>query len=106
MKALLAILVIIIAILAFVLTRPVKKGGMYKNSPKTTTEQQQEISASQPQPPPQEKPSKAGQIAEEVNSVINYGTGATAIKAKKNISQKLQGIQQKQNADQARELGK
>ena len=104
MKALLAILVIIIAILAFMLTRPVKKNGMGTTSPKST--EQQEIQASQPQPPPQEKSSKTGQIAEEVNSVINYGTGATAIKAKKNITQKLQGIQQKQNADLERELGK
>jgi len=106
MKAVIVIFVIIIAILAYALTRPVKKDEAKKST--LPPAEQQEIQASQqPAAPAQpQKTSKAGQIADEVNSVINYGMGATAVQAKKNAAQKLRDIHKSQNANLERELGK
>ena len=104
MKALIAIVVIVIVILAYALTRPVKKEEPPKQAPSTT--EQRTTQASQPPAAPAQPPqkSKAGQIVDDVNSVINYGTGATAIKVKKNATQKLRDIQKTHNADLEREL--
>lgn len=48
-----------------------------------------------PQKPAPQKPApqQKSSIADDVNSVINYGTGATAIQAKKKMMGKLQNAQ-------------
>ena len=49
--------------------------------------------AQKPAPQQAQKPS----MMDDVNSVINYGTGATAIQAKKKMQNKLQNIQGQHN---------
>ncbi len=56
----------------------------------------------QPQPPkpaPQQaqKPAQKPSMMDDVNSVINYGTGATAIQAKKRMTDKLNKAQGQHN---------
>lgn len=43
------------------------------------------------------KPAQKPSMMDDVNSVINYGTGATAIQAKKKMQNKLQNAQDQHN---------
>lgn len=43
------------------------------------------------------KPSKTEQVSQEVQGVINYGTGYTQVKAGNNAKSKIQNIQEQQN---------
>ena len=51
--------------------------------------------AQQPKPAPQQaqKPASKPSMMDDVNSVINYGTGATAINAKRKMTEKLNKAQ-------------
>ena len=57
----------------------------------------------QPKPAPQQhpqqaqKPAQKPSVMDDVNSVINYGTGATAIQAKKRMTDKLNKAQGQHN---------
>ncbi len=50
------------------------------------------------------KPSKTEQVSQEVQGVINYGTGYTQVKAGNNAKNKIQNIQQQQNQRQQKAL--
>jgi len=50
----------------------------------------------QPQPPQQQQ---RRTVADDVNSVVNYGIGATQLKAKQNMQNKIQNIQQRKNKE-------
>ena len=74
-----------------------------KNAPKPAAKPQATAAkkpAQQPKPaqpkPAQQKPAQQQKstIAEDVNSVINYGTGATAIHAKTKMMGKIQNAQE------------
>ena len=82
-----------------------KKGGA---SPKAQTQKpqqskpqvhaqpkpQQQAQHSQPQAQPQRR-----SVADDVNSVVNYGIGATQLKAKQNMQNKIQQINQQKNKE-------
>ena len=51
-----------------------------------------------PQPQPQQQPQRRT-VADDVNSVVNYGIGATQLKAKQNMQNKIQNIQQRKNKE-------
>ena len=55
---------------------------------------QQQVQHSQPQAQPQKR-----SVADDVNSVVNYGIGATQLKAKQNMQNKIQNIQQRKNKE-------
>ena len=50
-----------------------------------------------PQPQPQQPQKRT--VADDVNSVVNYGIGATQLKAKQNMQNKIQNIQQRKNKE-------
>jgi len=52
----------------------------------------------QPQSQPQQQPQRRT-ITDDVNSVVNYGIGATQLKAKQNMQNKIQNIQQRKNKE-------
>ena len=52
----------------------------------------------QTQPQPQQQPQRRT-ITDDVNSVVNYGIGATQLKAKQNMQNKIQNIQQRKNKE-------
>ncbi|MBO7092765.1 MAG: hypothetical protein J6W23_13350 [Victivallales bacterium] len=52
----------------------------------------------QVQPQPQQQPQRRT-ITDDVNSVVNYGIGATQLKAKQNMQNKIQNIQQRKNKE-------
>ena len=79
-----------------------------KPAPQTKTNavkkpaQPQAAKPAQPQPPkpaPQQaqKPAQKPSMMDDVNSVINYGTGATAINAKRKMTDKLNKVQGQHN---------
>lgn len=90
MKAVIVVLLLAIAALAFVFL------SSNKSSPKTPPPPQEQVR--QPQPPAKPQHST---VADEVNGVINYGIGATQLKAKKNMESKLEKA--KREHDQALE---
>ncbi len=118
MKAFFILLAIIAIVLAIVLMKPApaaKKHAVSAPEPTTQSVQKPHSAAAQPQPPPpqssvSEQPSRveratgAAGVVSEVNSVINYGMGATQLKAKKNATQKIRDINRKHNEDLEREL--
>ena len=52
----------------------------------------------QSKPQVQQQPQKRT-VADDVNSVVNYGIGATQLKAKQNMQNKIQNIQQRKNKE-------
>ena len=114
MKQLVIFLIILLAILALVFMKPApKKAAPSKPSAPASTEQTvhhapspEELVNAAPKPePPKAQPERqrpaeaATSVASEVNSVINYGMGATQLKAKKNAVQKIRSIENKHNQD-------
>lgn len=80
-----------------------KKGSAPKPQPTKTVQKPQ-----QSKPQVQQKPQMQAQqqqqpqrrtIADDVNSVVNYGIGATQLKAKQNMQNKIQNIQQRKNKE-------
>ena len=69
-----------------------KKGPAPKPQPTKPVVQQK------PQPQPQQQPQRRT-ITDDVNSVVNYGIGATQLKAKQNMQNKIQNIQQRKNKE-------
>ena len=53
--------------------------------------------AAKPAPQQAQKPAQKPTMMDDVNSVINYGTGATAIQAKKRMTDKLNKAQGQHN---------
>ncbi|MBR0457722.1 MAG: hypothetical protein IJJ26_00660 [Victivallales bacterium] len=115
MKQLVILLIIVLAILALVFMKPAPKKASGKPSTPAPTEQQanhdpspEELVNTAPKqtkpevskPQERQRPAEAAtSVASEVNSVINYGMGATQIKAKKNAVQKIRSIENKHNQD-------
>ena len=82
-----------------------KKGSAPKPQQTKTVQKPQ-----QPRPQVQQKPQMQAQpqqqqqpqrrtITDDVNSVVNYGIGATQLKAKQNMQNKIQNIQQRKNKE-------
>ncbi len=102
MRVIVIILLIIAAIFAFLKFSP---GSQKKASPSTPS--QTVAPAHAPAPPqaaaPDAAPQKAAKptstVTEEVNSVINYGIGATQLKAKQRATTKINEANQKHNQD-------
>ncbi|MBR4222665.1 MAG: hypothetical protein IKR81_16010 [Victivallales bacterium] len=72
------------------------------NTVKKPAAQPQAAKPAQPQPPKPaqqqvQKPAQKPSMMDDVNSVINYGTGATAIQAKKRMTDKLNKAQGQHN---------
>ena len=103
MKSILIILLIILAIFAVIFLKPTSG----KAARQTSTQTEQTLDSPTPEdlvettapktPEPQRPATTATTIAEEVNSVVNYGTGASQLKAKKNATQKIRNIQNQHN---------
>lgn len=65
-------------------------------SKKSQSPQRQQKVVRQQQPQPQQKaPSRS--IGDDVNSVVNYGIGATQMKVKQNAQNRVQKINQQKN---------
>ena len=63
-------------------------------------QQSQPKTVAQPKPQPQPQPQQQRRtVADDVNSVVNYGIGATQLKAKQNMQNKIQNIQQRKNKE-------
>ena len=81
-----------------------KKGPVPKPQPTKTVQKPQpakpvvQQKLQQPQPQPQQQPQRRT-ITDDVNSVVNYGIGATQLKAKQNMQNKIQNIQQRKNKE-------
>ena len=63
-----------------------------------TPQPKPQVVQQQPKPQPQPQPQKRS-VADDVNSVVNYGIGATQLKAKQNMQNKIQNIQQRKNKE-------
>jgi len=82
--------------------RPASAGPKPSSKPKAAPSTQQgQKPAPKPQTPPQQ-PSKVREqpdsFAKSANDVMNYGVGATQLKALKHSKNKIQDIQNQQNA--------
>ena len=81
-----------------------KSGSAPKPKPqtqKTVQKPQQpkpQTQAQHSQPQAQQQPQRRS-VADDVNSVVNYGIGATQLKAKQNMQNKIQNIQQRKNKE-------
>ena len=78
-----------------------KKGPAPKPQPTKTVQKSQPakpVVQQKPQPQPQQQPQRRT-VADDVNSVVNYGIGATQLKAKQNMQNKIQNIQQRKNKE-------
>ena len=80
-----------------------KKGPAPKPQPTKTVQKSQPAKPvvqqkPQTQPQPQQQPQRRT-ITDDVNSVVNYGIGATQLKAKQNMQNKIQNIQQRKNKE-------
>ena len=88
-----------------------KSGSAPKPKPQTQKTvqkpQQPKPSHTQAQPRPQQQAQQQPQrrsVADDVNSVVNYGIGATQLKAKQNMQNKIQQINQQKNKELERAL--
>ena len=79
-----------------------KKGSSPKTQQTKTVQKPQpakpQVVQQKPQPQPQQQPQRRT-VADDVNSVVNYGIGATQLKAKQNMQNKIQNIQQRKNKE-------
>ena len=79
-----------------------KKGSSTKTQQTKTVQKPQpakpQVVQQKPQPQPQQQPQRRT-VADDVNSVVNYGIGATQLKAKQNMQNKIQNIQQRKNKE-------
>ena len=79
-----------------------KKGSSSKPQQTKTVQKPQpakpQVVQQKPQPQPQQQPQRRT-VADDVNSVVNYGIGATQLKAKQNMQNKIQNIQQRKNKE-------
>ena len=79
-----------------------KKGSAPKPQQTKTVQKVQpakpQVVQQRPQPQPQQQPQRRT-VADDVNSVVNYGIGATQLKAKQNMQNKIQNIQQRKNKE-------
>ncbi len=76
-----------------------KKGSAPKPQ-QTKTVQKPQPAKPQVQQKPQPQPQQQRRtVADDVNSVVNYGIGATQLKAKQNMQNKIQNIQQQKNKE-------
>ena len=97
MRVIVVILLIIAAIFAFLKFSP---NSQKKASPSSTPPQT--AAPAQPAAPadaPQKAAKPTSTVKEEVNSVINYGIGATQLKAKQRATTKINEANQKHNRD-------
>ena len=77
-----------------------KKGSAPKPQQTKTVQKPQSAKPQvvQQQSQPQQQPQRRT-VADDVNSVVNYGIGATQLKAKQNMQNKIQNIQQQKNKE-------
>ncbi len=102
MKAIVIILLIIAAIFVYLkFGSDSQKKATPSTAPQTAAPQRTAPSTA-PQtaaPAPQTQPRPTSTVTEEVNSVINYGIGATQLKAKQRATTKINEASQKNNRD-------
>ncbi len=93
-KTIAATCAIAVSLLLFSCDNQIGKKPTAKPAPQVKTNTTQKP-AQQPKPAPQQaqKPAQKPSMMDDVNSVINYGTGATAIQAKKKMTEKLNNAQ-------------
>ena len=88
MKAIVIILLIIAAIFVYLkFGSDSQKKATPSTAPQTAA------------PAPQTQPRPTSTVTEEVNSVINYGIGATQLKAKQRATTKINDASKKNNRD-------
>jgi outer membrane protein OmpA-like peptidoglycan-associated protein len=76
--------------------KPQQTKTVQKPQPAKPVVQQKPQTQQQPQQQPQQQ---RRTITDDVNSVVNYGIGATQLKAKQNMQNKIQNIQQRKNKE-------
>ena len=102
MKAIVVILLILAAIFAYLKFGPdSQKKASPAAAPQTTapTPSAPAAAAQTAAPAAQTPPRPTSTVTEEINSVINYGIGATQLKAKQRATTKINEAAQKNNRD-------
>lgn len=96
------VILVIVLIIGFIIYAAGRKQEIEKqNNAKKPAAVQRVERPAQPsasvQPAQPAPPSKAGQMKQEVQDTISYGTGYTQVKAGNNAKSKIQNIQEQQN---------
>ena len=93
------VILVIVLIIGFIIYAAGRKQEIEKqnSAKKPPVVQNVEKPAAPAKPAAPEKTSKTEQVSQEVQGVINYGTGYTQVKAGNNAKSKIQNIQQQQN---------